>query len=479
MLQSRNSLRYLDQCFIDGEWRTVTGTGAGLVINPATEEAVASVRFGSREDADVAVRAARRAFPEWSEAPLEARLEPIERLRRIYAERANELTAAIVAELGAPVAFAREHHVGFPAETIAANLELARGYAFEQEMGNSLIRREAYGVVAAITPWNDPVMLALIKLVPALAAGCTLVWKPPQLTSLSATLLAECLAAADFPRGVVNVVFGKGSEVGEVLAGHPEVDLIAFTGSTEAGKRVAELAVKNVAKLLLELGGKGANVVLPDANLTKAAEAGAKDCFLNSGQFCGALTRMLVHREQLDEAARIAAAYAETLVLGDPEDEMTTMGPVVSAEQRDKIVGYIRSGIEEGAQVAAGGPDQPANLHRGYYVAPTVLSGVRPDTKVAQEEIFGPVLAITPYDDEDQAIAIANGTIYGLRCAVWAGSEERAVQAARRIRAGQIDVNGYKFNIHAPFGGYKQSGIGRTLGRFGLEEFLQVKAIQS
>jgi acyl-CoA reductase-like NAD-dependent aldehyde dehydrogenase len=349
---------------------------------------------------------------------------------------------------------------------------------WEEKVGNSLIVREPAGVVAAITPWNYPLHQIANKVAPALAAGCTVVLKPSEVVPLNAFVLAEIVEEVGLPAGVFNLVSGTGPVVGEAVVAHPDTDMVSFTGSTRAGRRVSELAAQSVKPVTLELGGKSPNVILDDADLEKAVTDGVAKCFLNSGQTCSALTRMLVPREQLEEAERIAATVAETFTPGDPFDDSTRLGPLVSATQLERVRGYIAKGQEEGARLVTGGADLPEGKEHGYFVSPTVFSDVEPDMTIAQEEIFGPVLSIIPYDDEEDAVRIANDTIYGLAGGVWSGDEDRARRVAARIRTGQVEINGGAFNPLAPFGGYKQSGHGRELGRYGLEEFLVVKSLQ-
>jgi len=351
-------------------------------------------------------------------------------------------------------------------------------YAFEERVGNSLVVREPIGVVAAITPWNYPLEQVVRKVAPALAAGCTIVVKPSEVAPLAAFLLADVLDEVGLPAGVFNLVTGYGQVVGEALAGHRDVDMVSFTGSTQAGRRVSEIASRTVKRVALELGGKSANVILADADFTKAVKVGVANAFLNSGQTCTAWTRMLVPADRHDEAVELATAAAAAYTVGDPTDDATRLGPVVSSAQLARVRGYIEKGIDEGARLMTGGAELPEGLEHGYFVRPTVFAGVRRDMTIAQEEIFGPVLSILPYDDEDEAVDIANSTIYGLAGAVWSGDEEHAVVVARRLRTGQVDINGGKFNPVAPFGGYKQSGNGRELGTFGLDEFLEVKSLQ-
>jgi betaine-aldehyde dehydrogenase len=354
----------------------------------------------------------------------------------------------------------------------------ARRFSFEEQIGNSLVVREPVGVVGCITPWNYPLLQAMQKVAPAFAAGCTVVLKPSEVAPLAAFILAEVIDAVGFPKGVFNLVSGDGPTTGEALAAHPQVDMVSFTGSTRAGKRVSELAAQTVKRVALELGGKSVNLILPDADLEQAVTAGLRNCFLNSGQTCIAQTRMLVQREQHDRVVELVKQKTAALRVGDPRDEATRIGPLSSAVQRDRVRGYIQKGIDEGATLVAGGPEAPEGLPVGYFVRPTIFSNVRNDMTIAQEEIFGPVLSILPYDTEQDAVRIANDSIYGLSGAVWAGDVEHAKSVARQLRTGQVSVNGGRGDPRAPFGGYKQSGIGRESGKYGLEEFLELKAMQ-
>jgi acyl-CoA reductase-like NAD-dependent aldehyde dehydrogenase len=467
-----------DAIYIDGAWVPSGGTGTIDVHGAATEEVVGRVPDGVAADVDRAVAAARAAFPTWSATAPEERAKHLQRIQEGLAARQAELAELIAIEVGMPLKLAGMIQVGLPVAQVGNYAQILRDFAFEEEVGNSLVVKEPIGVVGAITPWNYPLNQIVAKVAPALAAGCTVVLKPSEVAPLNAFVLAEVIDEAGVPAGVFNLVCGVGPVVGEAIAAHPDVDMVSFTGSTRAGKRVAELAAATVKKVALELGGKSANVILPDADLDKAVAAGVTNCYLNSGQTCTALTRMLVPRDRLADAERIAAAKAEAYRVGDPLAEGTNLGPVISAPQRDRVRGYIDQGIAEGAKLVTGGPDAPEGLERGYFVRPTVFSEVRPDMTIAQEEIFGPVLAIMPYDTEDEAVEIANGTIYGLAGGVWSGDPAHAEQVARRLRTGQVDINGGRFNPLAPFGGYKQSGVGRENGRLGFEEFLETKSLQ-
>lgn len=465
--------------YIDGRWVRPMAPGTLEVENPSTEESIGRVPAADARDVDQAVIAAARAFEPWASTPVAARARFLQALHEALQARADEIARIIALEVGTPLRLARAIQADLPATIAGTYVRILEDFAFEEQIGSSLVVREPVGVVAAITPWNYPLHQAVAKVAPALAAGCTVVLKPSELAPLTAFLLASIADEIGLPAGVLNVVSGEGTVAGEALARHPLVDLISFTGSVAAGRRVSELAAATVKRVALELGGKSAAVVLDDADLARAVSHTVSSCFLNSGQTCSALTRLLVPRSRHDEAAELARAAAAKFTLGDPLQGQARLGPLVSARQRERVRGYIRRGLEEGATLVIGGPEPVEGLPRGYYVKPTVFAGVRPDMAIAQEEIFGPVLSILPYEDEEEAIRIANGTTYGLAAAVWSADRERARRVGRRLRAGQVDLDGARFNPLAPFGGYRQSGHGRELGRFGLEEFLEVKAIQS
>ncbi|GGP43118.1 aldehyde dehydrogenase family protein [Saccharothrix coeruleofusca] len=447
------------------------------VVNPTTEEVIGEVAEGTPEDVDAAVTRAAAAFPAWAATPVDERAKLARRVAEELAARADEFATTMTAEMGTPTTFATRVQVPNPvgiARGVAAALEA--GYFAGEEIGNSLVLREPVGVVGAITPWNFPLQQMVAKVVPALAAGDVVVLKPSELAPGTADLLAEVLRSLDLPEGVFQVVHGLGPVVGEALAAHPAVDAVSFTGSTRAGRRVAALAAGTVKRVALELGGKSANVVLDDADLARAVKIGVANAFMNNGQACSAWTRLLVPADRHDEAVELAVAAAAKYEPGDPALPATRLGPAVSAAQRERVVGHIRSGIEQGARLALGGVERPTE--RGFHVAPTVFGGVTPEMSIAQEEIFGPVLSVMPYADEDDAVRIANSTIYGLGGAVFSADEDRALAVARRLRTGQVDINGAAFNTSAPFGGYRQSGNGREFGRFGLDEFTEVKSIQ-
>ncbi|HEV2727162.1 MAG TPA: aldehyde dehydrogenase family protein, partial [Solirubrobacterales bacterium] len=464
--------------FIGGEWVEPTGAEPIEVVNPTTEEVIGTLPDCDAEDAGRAVTAAREAFPAWSQTPREERARFITAIAEGLNERADEIAATITQELGMPLKLSRIVQVGLPASQMAATPQLMDEVAWEEEVGNSRVIREPIGVLGAITPWNYPLNQIVCKVAPALAAGCTVVLKPSEVTPLNAFMLAEVIEAAGLPAGVFNLVTGVGPVVGEAIAAHPGVDMVSFTGSTRAGRRVSELAAATVKPVAMELGGKSPNLILDDADLAQAVPDGVSKCFLNSGQTCSALTRMLVPRQRLAEAEELAKAAAETFTPGDPFDSSTRLGPLVSQAQRERVRGYINKGLEEGARLITGGAESPEGLERGYFVRPTVFSEVEAEMTIGQEEIFGPVLVIQPYEGEDDAVRIANSTPYGLAGGVWSADPERAIAVARRIRTGQIEINGGAFNPLAPFGGYGQSGHGRENGRYGIEELLQVKALQ-
>jgi betaine-aldehyde dehydrogenase len=467
-----------DELYIGGRWSAPLGQGSIEVIDAATEEVMGRVPRGNGRDVDRAVEQAARAFPGWAATAPGERARLLEKIRDGLTARSEEIARTVASEVGMPLSLSRSIQAGLPIAVTGSYARILQDFPFEERIGHSLILKEAVGVVGAITPWNYPLHQAVAKVAAALAAGCAVVLKPSGVAPLSAFILAQVIDEAGLPAGVFNLVSGAGSEVGEAIARHPQVDMISFTGSTAAGRRVSELAASTVKRVALELGGKSASVVLEDADLDRAVPASVSNCFLNSGQTCSAWTRLLVPRSRHDQAVEVAKRAAARFTPGDPLGGEARLGPLASAEQREQVRGYIRKGIEEGAKLVAGGPEAPEGLSRGYYVKPTVFAEVKPEMTIAQEEIFGPVLSILPFRDDEDAVRIANGTCYGLAGAVWSADPERAKKVARRMRTGQVDVNGGKFNPVAPFGGYRQSGHGRELGKFGLEEFLEIKSLQ-
>lgn len=462
--------------YIDGGWVDPVGTGRLEVIDSATEAVFATVPEGVEADIDRAVAAAKRAFPSWSQQPPAERGKQLRRVAEALEARKDEIGDIEAHEIGMPKPMATAIQVGLGIRAFATAAEILETFQFEDTSSGGLVVKEPIGVVGAITPWNYPLNQIGAKVAYALAAGCTVVLKPSEVAPINAFVLAEIIDEVGFPPGVFNLVTGVGPVVGEALARHPDVDMISFTGSTRAGKRVAELAAQSVKRVALELGGKSPNVILDDADVATVVAEGIGSAYANSGQTCSALTRMIVPRSRLAEVEEVARNTAEGFKVGDPFAEGTRLGPLVSSVQRERVRGYIDKGISEGATLLTGGREAPEGLDKGFFVRPTVFSNVTPDMTIAQEEIFGPVLVIMPYETEDDAVEIANDTVYGLAAAV-SGSDERAKRVARKIRAGQVRVNRGRGSSGAPFGGYKQSGLGREHGAFGLEEFLEIKAL--
>ncbi|HKH04577.1 MAG TPA: aldehyde dehydrogenase family protein [Acidimicrobiales bacterium] len=473
-----------DKLYIDGAWVPSAGSGSIDVHDSTNGEVIASIPAGTAADVDAAVAAARKAFATWSQTSPEERSKVLTRVAEGLGARTDEIATVVTREAGMPKWLSQMIQAGLPINSFNTAAQLAETYQYEETLGSSLVVKEPVGVVGAITPWNYPLHQIAAKVAYALGAGCTVVLKPSEVAPIDAFILAEVMNDAGLPAGVFNMVTGTGPEVGEAIAAHPDVDMVSFTGSTRAGRRVAEVASRTLKRVALELGGKSANVLLPDLDdetFEKAVRDGVGKAYLNSGQTCTALTRMLVPADRLADAERLAADEVATKFQpSDPFADGAMLGPLSSQAQVERVTTYIQKGIDEGAKLVVGGPERPQGegLESGYYVQPTVFSEVRNDMTIAQEEIFGPVLSIIAYEDEDQAAAIANDSVYGLSGGVWSSDQEHAKAFARKIRTGQIEVNGGAFNPSAPFGGYKNSGYGREYGPFGFDEFLEVKSMQ-
>ena len=471
-----------EKIYINGKWVTPQGQDKAIeVFDSTNEQVMATIPSCNAQDVDLAAKAAAAAFFSWSALDVEERAKYMNRIGDGIAARMDELATAISRETGMTKFLSQMIQVGLPINSFKQAAIVAENFKYSRELGTSLVVREPIGVVGCITPWNYPLHQITAKVAFAMAAGCTVVLKPSEIAPIDAFILAEIIDEVGLPAGVFNLVTGTGPVVGEALAAHPSVDMISFTGSTRAGRRVSQVAAETVKKVALELGGKSANIIcadLDEATFAKAVSSGVGGAFLNSGQTCLALTRMLVPRSRLAEAETLAGAAATAMIVGDPFEKTTALGPLASAAQRDRVNGYIQKGIDEGAKVVVGGVGVPEGCTTGYYVKPTVFSNVTNSMTIARDEIFGPVLSIIAYDNEEEAIQIANDTVYGLSGAVWAADKDKAIAIARRIRTGQIAVNGGAFNINAPLGGYKQSGIGREYSEYGFEEFLEIKSMQ-
>jgi acyl-CoA reductase-like NAD-dependent aldehyde dehydrogenase len=467
-----------DSFYINGEWVKASSPDILEVTTSGTGELYATIPAGTVEEANAAVEAAAAAFTGWANTSAKERGEFLTRISEKLAERSDELALMIANEVGMPLMLSKGIQVGLPTIAFSDQAQRANEFVWEEEVGNSTFVREPVGVVAAITPWNYPLHQIANKVAAALAAGCTVVLKPSEVAPVNAFILADIINEVGLPKGVFNLVSGLGPVVGEAIVAHPKTDMVSFTGSTRAGKRVMQIAAEMVKRVSLELGGKSANIILEGADLSKAVGDGVFKAYLNSGQTCSALTRMLVPRAHLSEVEDLAVAAAAGLQPADPITGASMLGPLVSAVQQQRVRDYITKGIDEGARLVCGGVTPPEGLEQGFYVTPTIFSDVRNDMTIAQEEIFGPVLSIIPYDSEDEAVAIANDSLYGLAGGVWASTDEKAFEVARKIRTGQVEINGGSWNVVAPFGGYKQSGIGRELGKYGFEEFLEVKSVQ-
>ncbi len=463
--------------YIDGRWVPPAEPNDHTVINPATETPAGVISLGSARDVELAVAAARGAFERFAQTSRDERAALLEKILAVYKRRSPDIARAIREEMGAPARLAKGAQAGAGAGHLAAMIEVLKTFEFEERRGNSRVLLEPVGVCALITPWNWPMNQVAAKVVPALAAGCTMVLKPSEFSPFSAIIWAEILDEAGVPAGVFNLVNGTGAAVGAALAAHPDIDMVSFTGSTRAGTEVARAAAATVKRVHQELGGKSPNILLDDAEFERAVKASVLSVMQNTGQSCNAPTRLLVPASRLAEVEALAKKAAESVVVGDPASEATSMGPVVSKIQFERVEAYISRGIAEGAKLLSGGEGRPAGLSSGYFVRPTIFSGVRNDMTIAREEIFGPVLAILPYRDEDEAVRIANDTPYGLQAYVWSGDLARANRIGRRIRAGRITLNGAQGDMTLPFGGYKRSGNGREWGEYGLRDFLEVKAV--
>jgi len=465
--------------YINGEWLSSDATNLHDIINPATEESIGQVAYGTANDVDLAVAAARNAFEEYSQWTVEQRLELLSKIEKTYLARYNDVASAITAEMGAPITFSQKAQAATGVGHLRSTIAALQAMKLEEKIGNSTVLKEPVGVCGLITPWNWPINQIMCKVAPAIAAGCTIVLKPSEIAPVNATILTEILDAAGVPAGVFNLVHGDGPGVGSAMSAHPGIDMMSFTGSTRAGILVAKSAADTVKRVSQELGGKSANIILEGAPLEEAIKSGVIDMFGNTGQSCNAPSRMLVPESLYEHAVTVAAAVAEHAQPGNPEDPATRMGPVVSEAQYNKIQGLIEKGIDEGAGLVCGGLGKPEGLETGYYVKPTIFRDVNNDMTIAREEIFGPVLVMIPYSDIDEAIQIANDTDYGLSGYVYGASTGEAMAVARRLRTGMVHLNGADNDINAPFGGYKQSGNGREWGAHGIEDFLEVKAVMA
>jgi aldehyde dehydrogenase (NAD+) len=472
-MQMKNDTRF----YVDGKWLDRPDAPTIAVTNPYSEEVIGHISAGSPADVDLAVAAARRAFASFSQSSVVDRLALLTRIKDLLEERAEQFAQTIVAEMGAAISFARAGQCHFGIEHVRVAMDVLREFEFETMLGDIVVRKEPIGVCALITPWNWPLYQITAKVAPAIAAGCTVVLKPSELSPFTALLFAQVMHDARTPAGVFNLINGTGDEVGAGMSTHPDVDMVSFTGSTRAGVLVAQAAAPTVKRVVQELGGKSPNVFLDDADFASAVPKGVLGAMRNVGQSCAAPTRMVVPASRLAEVEELAADVANGIVVGDPLDEQTVLGPLANAPQYAKVQELIHSGIDQGAKLVCGGPGLPQGLNHGYFARPTVFSEVTPDMRIAQEEIFGPVLVIQPYDDEEDAISIANSTLYGLSSHVQSADQESARRIARRIRAGQVHINYPAWSGYAPFGGYRQSGNGREYGVFGLEEYLEAKAI--
>ena len=466
-----------DKFYINGQWLEPVGTDTLEVVDSSTEEVMGVVPAGVPEDVNRAVEAASAAFESWGMTTPEQRQGYLQNLLAEMLARQEELGEVMASEMGMPLGMAKAVQAGLPIQGVSNFIKILDTYEFADTIEGAEIIKEPVGVVACITPWNYPLHQVMAKVCPALAAGCTVVVKPSEVAPLTAFMLAEMVDKAGFPPGVVNVITGLGPVAGEAMASHPKVDMVSFTGSTRAGKRVTELAANTVKRVVVELGGKSASIILDDADLDAAVRGSVNDCYFNSGQTCSAHTRMLVPEAKYEQAAKVAAEVAESMTIGQCDDPAAILGPLITKNQQERVRSYIDKGIAEGAQLLCGGSEQPDNLPVGFFIKPTVFGKVTEDMTIAQEEIFGPVLSILSYKDEDDAVRIANGTVYGLSSGVWSGDVDHAKKVARRLRSGNVVINGGAFNMMAPFGGYKQSGNGREHGPYALDDYLETKAL--
>lgn len=465
-----------NKIYVNGEWIESTGTEFIRVVNPATEQVIAEVARGTAEDVDKAAKAARAAFEGWSGTSVAERVDLLNRLANVLEKNADEVTATIVSEIGQPVSWAERASTATAVRDLRNFAEALPQVVWEEQIGAATVRRLPVGVVGAITAWNGPIRSVVLKAGAAIAAGCTVVLKSSEVAPLAPLLLANYTEEAGLPPGVLNLVTGTGPEVGEAITLHPDVDMVSLTGSVRAGSRVMELASRSVKRVALELGGKSANVILQGADLERAVTVGVEDAFRNSGQACGALTRVLVPRDRLAEAEQVAAKKAQSFVLGDPTDRSTDLGPLANSDQYERVRGHISGAIDDGVRLVCGGLDRPDGLDTGFYVRPTVFSGTN-DDRIARNEVFGPVIVVIPFDDEADAIRIANDSDYGLAGGVWAADVEHARAVASRIRTGRVRINGTPLDMRAPHGGFKLSGIGREMGRHGIDDYLEYQAV--
>ena len=464
--------------YINGKWIVPSGKGKIEVINPTNEKVISTVPECNASDVIEAINAARNAFPMWSNSSISERIEFLKLISEALKNKENELAEIITSEVGTPISYSRMAMVGTPRVVAKSYAKILESFDWEEKIRNSVILKEPIGVVAMITPWNFPLHQIIGKVAPAIAAGCTMIVKPSKEAPLNAFILADILEEIGLPPGVFNLISGHGSVLGETLTTHHDVDMISFTGSTTAGINVSKAAASGVKRVTLELGGKSANIILDDANITKAAKRAVYSCFNNSGQECSSLSRLLIPASFRDEIIDTIISTTEKYTVGNPMDEKIQCGPMISAKQQASVNEYITSGIAEGATLICGGTGMPNGLSNGFFVKPTVFADVTPNMKIFKEEIFGPVLTITTYDTEEEAVSLANDSEYGLSGGVWSEDIERAMRVSRAIRTGQVSINGGPFNINAPFGGYKLSGNGRELGIYGLNEFLEIKSIQ-